>query len=521
MCRSRVTYALGSWRWIEARARAGSAQPVPRRALASASCAGHARRRRAADDVGRGERALDRRGARSAAAIPRLPASPRAVSSSDAVERGPERLVGQRRRASRSPRPRRRRPAPPTTWWAARNGTPRRTSASATRRRGRVALLGGVAHPVAVDGERLDDPGHDRERGVERGDRGEQRRLVLLEVALVRERQPLEQREHRGERADHAAPSGRGRARPGRGSSCWASSRSPVENASATRTNPNRGFDHQVISSASRERWTIASAAAASDLDDEVAVAHGVERVARDALEPELGGGRLAVERVAGARERARPERRDVRRGGARRRAGRGRAPASRRRRAGGGRAAPAGRAGCASCPGRTASPSRSARPTSARSRPTSAGVQPVDRPAQSTAARSVATWSLRERPVWSFPPTGPDRARSSSVSRFMWTSSRAGSHSTAPASTSARSETSPRSSVATSSSVSSPARPSPRTCAIEPAMSSSASAASTSIERVKSAIRASGPPSNRPPHIRIATPPARRRAAARPRPRA
>ena len=38
----------------------------------------------------------------------------------------------------------------------------------------------------------------------------------------------------------------------------------PVENASATRTNPNRGFDHQVISSASRLRWTIPSAIAAS-----------------------------------------------------------------------------------------------------------------------------------------------------------------------------------------------------------------------------------------------------------------
>ena len=38
----------------------------------------------------------------------------------------------------------------------------------------------------------------------------------------------------------------------------------PVENASATRTNPKRGFDHQVISSARRERWTIARAAAAS-----------------------------------------------------------------------------------------------------------------------------------------------------------------------------------------------------------------------------------------------------------------
>ena len=38
----------------------------------------------------------------------------------------------------------------------------------------------------------------------------------------------------------------------------------PVENASAARTKPNRGFDHQVISSASRERWTMHSAKAAS-----------------------------------------------------------------------------------------------------------------------------------------------------------------------------------------------------------------------------------------------------------------
>ena len=38
----------------------------------------------------------------------------------------------------------------------------------------------------------------------------------------------------------------------------------PVENASATATNPNRGFDHHVTSSASRLRWTIPSATAAS-----------------------------------------------------------------------------------------------------------------------------------------------------------------------------------------------------------------------------------------------------------------
>ena len=39
----------------------------------------------------------------------------------------------------------------------------------------------------------------------------------------------------------------------------------PVEKASASRTNPKRGFDHQVSSSANRLRWTIASAAAATN----------------------------------------------------------------------------------------------------------------------------------------------------------------------------------------------------------------------------------------------------------------
>ena len=38
----------------------------------------------------------------------------------------------------------------------------------------------------------------------------------------------------------------------------------PVENASDARMNPKRGFDHHVISSASRLRWTIPSATAAS-----------------------------------------------------------------------------------------------------------------------------------------------------------------------------------------------------------------------------------------------------------------
>src|SRR6478609_623408 len=88
-----------------------------------------------------------------------------------------------------------------------------------------------------------------------------------------------------------------------------------------------------------------------------------------------------------------------------------------------------------------------------------------------------------------------------------MWTSSSAGSQSNRPSAMSAASDRSPSTSFATSSAVRIPARPSPRTCAIEPVMSSAARAASTAIELVKAATRASVSPLNRPPQVRIAPP--------------
>ena len=57
---------------------------------------------------------------------------------------------------------------------------------------------------------------------------------------------------------------------------------------------------------------------------------------------------------------------------------------------------------------------------------------------ARTNIATSVATWSLRERAVWSFPPTGP----ASSVTRrsmAMWTSSSSGRNSNRSAVTSSR----------------------------------------------------------------------------------
>jgi hypothetical protein len=77
----------------------------------------------------------------------------------------------------------------------------------------------------------------------------------------------------------------------------------PVEKASATRTNPKRGFDHQVDHREGRCRH---------DLHHEVAVRDGIERVGRHALEAELRRGRGAVQRVASTGQRPGAKRRDV-----------------------------------------------------------------------------------------------------------------------------------------------------------------------------------------------------------------
>ena len=87
----------------------------------------------------------------------------------------------------------------------------------------------------------------------------------------------------------------------------------PVENASEARTKPNDGFDHQVSSSASRLRWIIPRVIAPSVSTTKSRSETASSEFARDAIEVELTGGGLAVERVAGAGQRTRPERADVR----------------------------------------------------------------------------------------------------------------------------------------------------------------------------------------------------------------
>ena len=179
-------------------------------------------------------------------------------------------------------------------------------------RGGRVALVGGGAHPLAVDRQRVQHPRQHAQRRLEHGDRVEQRRLVLLEVALVGQRQALEHGQHRGLRADDAGGAatdqlggvrvllvGHDR-RPGR-------ERVARQDEPEPRVRPPRDLLGQPAEVDHPERDR------PERLDHEVAVAHRVERVRGDAIEAELVGRRLPIQRIARAGQRAGTERRDVR----------------------------------------------------------------------------------------------------------------------------------------------------------------------------------------------------------------
>ena len=109
-------------------------------------------------------------------------------------------------------------------------------------------------------------PPHERgqraERAGEVGARREDRRLVLLEVAVVGERQALDGREQPGQAPDRSARPCRARARRRRGSASAASSTSPVAASSPSRAKPNSAVVQSTSSSPIRERWTKQTAAA-------------------------------------------------------------------------------------------------------------------------------------------------------------------------------------------------------------------------------------------------------------------
>ena len=64
--------------------------------------------------------------------------------------------------------------------------------------------VGGRGHPFFDEVGSGDEPGKGRERQRARVERVEQRLLVLLQVAVVRERQALERRQQTGEVADQS-----------------------------------------------------------------------------------------------------------------------------------------------------------------------------------------------------------------------------------------------------------------------------------------------------------------------------
>ncbi len=92
----------------------------------------------------------------------------------------------------------------------------------------------------------------------------------------------------------------------------------------------------------------------------------------------------------------------------------------------------------------------------------------------------SVATWSLRLRPVWSLPPTSPTSS-TSALSTFMWTSSRSSLQAIFPARMVSRTFSRPARIARASSSETTPTFASMVTWAREPSMSCSASRWSTS----------------------------------------
>ena len=153
--------------------------------------------------------------------------------------------------------------------------------------------------------------GHDPERGLVDRDRVEQWRDALLEVALVGQRQALEQGQAAGQLPDDAGSAATdqlGRVRVLLVGHHRAAGRERVGDAHEPepRVRPPGDLLGQPAQVDHAERD------GRQGLDHEVAIRDGVERVRADAVEAELRGRGFAIERVAGARERARAQRRDV-----------------------------------------------------------------------------------------------------------------------------------------------------------------------------------------------------------------
>ena len=297
-------------------------------------------------------------------------------------------------------------------------------------------LVGGRGgEPLAVEAQAGEQPLGRLEAELDRVDGVEQRLLVLLQVLGVGERERVQDA---GERRQRAGDPRRLRAQQlGRVGVLLLRHQARAggevvgglaEAELAARPDHDLRAEPRQVRRADRRRVHV--------VEREVAVGDGVDRVRRRAREAELVRRRLAVEVPVEARERTRAERHRAASSGGRSRSGSRRARASRSRRAGGGPGTPAGRAagGCSPASASRDAPRRApaAAPSARRPAPPRG-----PRAARTNSARSVATWSLRERPVCSLPPTGP----ASSVSRrsiAMWMSSSSSRSSNSPRSSSA-----------------------------------------------------------------------------------
>ncbi len=318
---------------------------------------------------------------------------------------GPARPAGRAARASHAPdRPPAR--APCGTAFPARPGTrPGRPRRPRTRRRPPACARGGT-RPWRTG------PTSARRATVIWCDRVDERLLVLLEVPVVGERQPLQGHQQPGQVPDEPT-----RLAPGQlghvgvlllGQHRAAGGVGVGERAEAELLGRPQ---HDLLP---HPREVHAEQGDVEErLGHEVAVGDGVERVLEPCVEAEVLGHEVGVERQRGPGQGPGPER--ARRPSARRwrSAGRRRGRAPTRGPAGGGPAAPAGpAAGGCSRAGRRRRP-RSARPSSTSWSAMTSVATPVRR-RRHHRRRSVATWSLRLRPVCSLAPTSP----ASSVTR-------------------------------------------------------------------------------------------------------
>ena len=71
----------------------------------------------------------------------------------------------------------------------------------------------------------------------------------------------------------------------------------PVEYASGRRMKPNSCEENKIISSAQRLRWTASKRKRSNELQDEIAIAGGVDAVGGRRVEAQLFGHGAAVER--------------------------------------------------------------------------------------------------------------------------------------------------------------------------------------------------------------------------------